>query len=229
MDIIDFGTGNDWDQIIAQEQTKNYFCELNQFLDSEYSTHQDVWPSKEDILNSLKLTPISKVKVVIVGQDPYPNKAQAMGLSFSVPQQYQGKLPASLKNIQKEIKREFPSAIENSGCLAGWASQGVLLLNRVLTYRKENTKNIHKNHGWEIFTVKLIRAIEQQDRPIIYMLWGVEANKVKRSIVNSNHCVLSSSHPSPYSAYRGFFGCNHFVKTNAFLTQNDLPMISWTN
>ena len=215
---------NDWAEALSGEFKKPYYKQLYQFIKEEYSK-TTVFPPANDIFNALHYTSLSEVKVVILGQDPYHNFNQAHGLSFSVlPTQKQ--IPPSLQNIYKELHEDLGCAIPNNGFLEKWAKQGVLLLNTVLTVRAHQA-NSHQNKGWEKFTDAIIRAINEQDRPIVYLLWGRPAQAKISMLDNPKHLILKAPHPSPLSAYRGFFGCKHFSQTNAFLKENGLTEIDW--
>lgn len=215
--------GNDWDDILADEWQKPYYLELRKFLKQEYST-QTVYPNMEDIFNALKLTSFKDTKVVIIGQDPYHGFGQAHGLCFSVKK---GVVPPpSLKNIYKELKNDIGFEIPNHGELTSWAKQGVLLLNNVLTVR-EGLPNSHKGKGWEIFTDRVIGELNKKETPVVFLLWGANAQKKAEIITNPKHFKLLSVHPSPLSASRGFFGCKHFSKTNEILQKNHINPINW--
>ena len=215
--------GNDWDLVLNEEFKKDYFLEINDFIDAEYSL-KTVYPPYEDIFNAFKLTPLNNVKVVILGQDPYHEEGQAHGLAFSTPE---GRpIPRSLKNIFKEINEEYSYPIPESGCLESWAKQGVFLLNTVLTVESGNA-NSHSKCGWQIFTDNVIKILNNQNQPIVFLLWGKQAEKKKELITNPNHLVLITSHPSPFSARRGFFGSNHFRLANEFLKKNNIGEIDW--
>lgn len=215
---------NDWADALSEEFKKPYYRQLYQFVKEEYSK-TTIFPPADDIFNALHYTPLSEVKVVILGQDPYHNVNQAHGLSFSVlPSQKQ--IPPSLQNIYTELHDDLGCAIPNNGFLEKWAKQGVLLLNTVLTVRAHQA-NSHQNKGWEKFTDAIIRAINEQDRPIVYLLWGRPAQAKVSMLNNPKHLILKAPHPSPLSAYRGFFGCKHFSQTNAFLKANGLKEIDW--
>ena len=213
----------DWKEILNQELNKPYFHELIDLLKKEYSNFT-IYPPATDIFTALNLTPFSKTKVVILGQDPYHNPNQAMGLSFSVRDGI--KIPPSLRNIYKELNSDLNIPIPSSGDLTSWAKQGVLLLNTVLTVR-ENSPNSHKKIGWTIFTDSIIKSLNSSPTPIVFILWGNNAIQKSTLITNPNHLILTSVHPSPLSANRGFFGCNHFSKTNTFLLANGLEPINW--
>ena len=215
--------GNDWDLVLKEEFEKDYFLEIMDFVDEEYKS-KTVYPPYEEIFNAFKLTPLSNVKVVILGQDPYHEKGQAHGLAFSTPD---GRpVPRSLKNIFKEINDEYNYPIPESGCLESWAKQGVFLLNTVLTVEDGNA-NSHSRCGWQTFTDNVIKILNKQTRPIVFLLWGKQAEKKKDLITNNNHLVLITSHPSPFSARRGFFGSNHFKLANEFLKENNKEEINW--
>jgi uracil-DNA glycosylase len=215
--------GNDWDLALSEEFNKDYFLNIKDFIDSEYSS-KTIYPPYDDIFNAFKLTPLSDVKVVILGQDPYHEEGQAHGLAFSTPD---GRpIPRSLSNIFKEINAEYDYPIPSSGCLEKWARQGVFLLNTVLTVEEGNA-NSHNKCGWQTFTDKVISILNKQSQPIVFMLWGKQAEKKKELITNENHLVLITSHPSPFSARRGFFGCDHFKKANEYLTKNNKKEIDW--
>lgn len=215
--------GNDWDLLLADEFKKEYFMEMMDFINGEYE-NKTVYPPYEDIFNAFKLTPPENVKVVILGQDPYHEEGQAHGLAFSTPE---GRpIPRSLKNIFKEINSEYSYPIPESGSLEKWARQGVFLLNTVLTVEEGNA-NSHSKCGWQIFTDNVIRILDKQNQPIVFLLWGKQAEKKKELIANPNHLVLITSHPSPFSARRGFFGSNHFRMANEFLMKNDAGEIEW--
>lgn len=215
--------GNDWDSVLADEFKKDYFLEIKDFVDEEYES-KTVYPPYEEIFNAFKLTPLSEVKVVILGQDPYHEPGQAHGLAFSTPE---GRpIPRSLKNIFKEINEEYDYPVPESGCLESWAKQGVFLLNTVLTVEKGNA-NSHSKCGWQTFTDNVIKILDGQAQPIVFLLWGKQAEKKKELINNPNHLVLVTSHPSPFSARRGFFGSNHFKLANEFLKENKKEEIDW--
>ncbi len=216
---------SDWNEILKDEFEQEYFKELNNFLDEEYAS-ATVYPPKDEIFSAYNVTPYSKVKVVIIGQDPYHNPNQAHGMSFSVKPGV--KCPPSLVNIYKELNAELNIPISKSGFLMDWAKQGVFLLNTVLTVR-ENEPGSHAKKGWEKFTDRTIKVLSESDRPICFMLWGKPAQAKKKLIAsNPKHLILESAHPSPLSAYRGFFGCNHFIEANEFLKANGLEEIDWS-
>lgn len=215
---------NDWLPEIKGEFGKPYYKELYNFIKQEYSS-TTVYPPADDIFNAFHFTPLSEVKVLLLGQDPYHNVNQAHGLSFSVlPSQKD--IPPSLQNIYKELEKDCGCYIPNNGYLEKWARQGVLLLNTVLTVRAHQA-NSHQNRGWEEFTDSVIKTLNRQDRPIVYLLWGSPARRKKSMLNNPKQLVLEAPHPSPLSAYRGFFGCKHFSQTNDFLSQNGIEPIDW--
>ena len=215
--------GNDWDNIIGKEFSKPYYLKLRLFLKEEYS-HHTVYPDMYDIFSALAATPYEKVKAVIIGQDPYHGEGQAHGMSFSVKPGTD--IPPSLKNIYKEIVSELGGYIPDNGYLMPWAEQGVLLLNSVLTVRA-GMANSHRNKGWEQFTDAAIQVLNEQDRPMVFLLWGRPAQMKKSMLNNPKHLILEAPHPSPLSAYRGFFGCKHFSKANEFLKANGEEPIDW--
>lgn len=215
---------NDWLPALKEEFGKPYYKDLYGFVKKEYSTHV-VYPPADDIFNAFHFTPLSEVKVVILGQDPYHNENQAHGLSFSVPVS-QKEIPPSLQNIYKELQDDLGCYIPNNGYLEKWARQGVLLLNTVLTVRA-HAANSHQGKGWEIFTDAVINAVNAQDRPIVYLLWGSPARRKASMLTNPKHLILEAPHPSPLSAYRGFFGCRHFSACNRFLEEHGIQPIEW--
>lgn len=214
---------NDWQDFFERETKKDYYLKLRNFLKGEYNNYT-VYPPMEEIFNAFKITPLSKVKVVILGQDPYYNQGQAMGLSFSVKDGI--KPPPSLVNIYREISNDLNREINiSSGNLTHWAEQGVFLLNTTLTVRDGEPLS-HKGHGWEIFTDNVIKTLNENDSPKVFLLWGNNAKAKKNLITNKNHLILEAGHPSPLSA-RYFYGCRHFSKTNDFLIKNGLKPIKW--
>lgn len=215
---------NDWLDCLQGEFKKPYYRELYQFVRQEYNTHV-IYPPADDIFNAFHFTPLSKVKVLILGQDPYHGEHQAHGLSFSVLPD-QPELPPSLQNIYKELQDDLGCYIPNNGYLKKWADQGVLLLNTVLTVRAHQAGS-HQGKGWEQFTDAIIHAVNAQERPIVYLLWGKPAQSKIPMLTNPKHLILTAPHPSPLSAYRGFFGCRHFSKTNEFLMKNGTEPIDW--
>ncbi|MBP1573104.1 MAG: uracil-DNA glycosylase [Oscillospiraceae bacterium] len=216
--------GNDWDEIIGSEFQKPYYLKLREFLKKEYASGR-VFPEKENIFNALKTTPYKSVKAVIIGQDPYHEVGQAHGLCFSV--QKGCKIPPSLKNMYKELYDDLGIAPASHGELTSWAKQGVLLLNAVLTVR-EGQANSHKGKGWEEFTDAVIKKLNEHSKPVAFILWGANAKAKAQFITAPQHKVFSAAHPSPLSAYNGFFGCRHFSKVNTFLSENDVVPIDWT-
>ena len=214
---------NSWDDVLKDEFSKEYYLKLHEFLKYEY-THFKIYPDMYKIYNALKLTSYDDVKVVLLGQDPYHEEHQAQGLCFSVEE---GTIfPPSLKNIFKELKDDLGIEIPKSGDLTKWAKQGVLLLNTVLTVR-EHYANSHKNKGWEIFTTDVIKKLNERKEPIIFVFWGNDAKQKKALITNPKHYILEASHPSPLSAYNGFFGCKHFSKINNILIGLNEQPIDW--
>lgn len=216
--------GNDWDEVIGGEFQKPYYLRLREFLKEEYSKGR-VFPEKENIFNALKMTPYKSVKAVIIGQDPYHEVGQAHGLCFSV--QKGCPIPPSLKNMYKELYDDLGIEPASHGELTDWARQGVLLLNAVLTVR-EGMANSHKGKGWEEFTDAVIKKLNERRQPIAFILWGANAKAKAQFITAPQHMVFTAAHPSPLSAYNGFFGCRHFSKVNTFLSQNDIVPINWT-
>lgn len=216
--------GNDWDDILKGEFEKEYYLELRKFLKHEYKTAV-VYPSMYDIFNALKYTAYKDVKAVIIGQDPYHGPGQAHGLCFSVKKGVA--VPPSLMNIYKELNSDIGFKIPEHGNLQSWAEQGVLLLNAVLTVRA-GAANSHKGKGWEIFTDTVIKHLNDKDEPVVFLLWGANAKAKSSMITNPKHLILTAAHPSPLSAYNGFFGCRHFSKTNLFLISNGREKIDWS-
>ena len=214
---------NDWLEPLSMEFRKPYYKDLYEKVVSEYSS-VPVYPPADDVFNAFNFTPLSKVKCVIIGQDPYHNVGQAHGLCFSVKPDVA--IPPSLVNIYKELHDDLGCEIPNNGYLKKWADQGVLMLNAVLTVRAHQA-NSHQGFGWEKFTDAAIRILNEQDRPIVYLLWGTPAQKKATQVNNPKHLLLKAPHPSPLSAYRGFFGCKHFSQANEFLRQNGLDPIDW--
>ena len=215
---------NDWDAALEEEFQKEYYLNLREFLKSEYSTRR-IYPPMNDIYNAMKYTSYRDTKVVILGQDPYHGAGQAHGLCFSVKEGVP--LPPSLKNIYKELSDEYGITPPTSGELIGLARQGVLLLNTTLTVR-EGTPQSHKGKGWEILTDRIISLINEKQSPVVFMLWGGNARAKRDLITNPIHLTLECAHPSPLSAYAGFFGCNHFKKANEFLSKMGIETIDWS-
>lgn len=216
--------GNDWDEILADEWQKPYYLKLRQFLKEEYSRHT-VYPDMHNIFNALKNTSFADTKVCIIGQDPYHEPNQAHGLCFSVMRGVEP--PPSLKNIYKELHDDVGFEIPSHGELTSWAKQGVLLLNTVLTVRGGQA-NSHKGKGWEIFTDRVISELDKKQTPVVFLLWGANARNKAQIIKNPIHKKLITVHPSPLSAYNGFFGCRHFSKTNTLLKDVGLTPIDWS-
>lgn len=215
--------GNDWDELLKNEFSKEYYLKLRDFLIKEYNT-QTIYPDSKNIFEALKHTSYKDTKVLILGQDPYHGENQAHGLAFSV--QPNVKTPPSLLNMYKELRNDLDCFIPNNGYLIPWADQGVLLLNTVLTVRSHEA-NSHKNIGWEIFTDKVIELLNERKDPVIFVLWGANARKKKELIDNTRHYILEAPHPSPLSASRGFFGCGHFSKINELLVNLNKKTIDW--
>ena len=215
--------GNEWDDILKGEFEKEYYLKLRDFLKYEYS-HYRIYPNMYNIFNSLKYTSYNDVKAVIHGQDPYHQPGQAHGLCFSV--QKGTPIPPSLQNIYKELQSDLGIPPASHGELISWAQNGVLLMNTVLTVR-ESCPNSHKNQGWEIFTDRVIELLNEREKPVVFILWGTNARSKTKIITNSNHLILQSAHPSPLSAYNGFFGNRHFSKTNDFLTAHGIEPVDW--
>ena len=214
---------NDWLEPLKPEFSNPYYKKLYQTVNEEYRTHQ-IFPPADDIFNAFALTPLHEVKVVILGQDPYHGEGQAHGLCFSVKPDVE--IPPSLVNIYKELQDDCGCEIPNNGYLTKWAKQGVLLLNTVLTVRAHQA-NSHRGIGWEEFTDAAIRVLNEQDRPMVFILWGRPAQMKKSMLTNPNHLIIESPHPSPLSAYRGFFGSRPFSRTNKYLKEHGLKEIDW--
>lgn len=214
---------NYFKNIIEEESKKDYYKKLHEFVINEYNT-KTIFPPKEKIFNALQTTPYDKVRVVIIGQDPYHGIGEAHGMCFSVNPGI--KIPPSLMNIYKELNRDLGCKIPNNGYLVKWARQGVLLLNSVLTVEKDKPAS-HQNKGWEIFTDRIIEELNKSQTPIVFLLWGNFAKQKARLITNKKHLILTSSHPSPFSVKYGFEGCSHFSKANKFLVSNNLTPIDW--
>lgn len=214
---------NDWAEALKEEYKKDYYRNLYKKVNEEYRNHL-IFPPANDIFNAFHLTPLKDVKVVILGQDPYHNDHQAHGLCFSVRPGVD--IPPSLINIYKELQDDLGCYIPDNGYLEKWARQGVLMLNTVLTVRAHQA-NSHKGIGWEQFTDAAIRVLNEQARPIVFLLWGRPAQMKKNMLTNPKHLILQAPHPSPLSAYRGFFGCKHFSQVNDFLAFHELDSIDW--
>ncbi|MGL5436895.1 MAG: uracil-DNA glycosylase [Lachnospiraceae bacterium] len=214
---------NDWLEPLSVEFKKPYYKTLYEKVKQEYQTNQ-VFPEADNIYNAFAITPLSEVKVMILGQDPYHNVGQAHGLCFSV--QPDVDVPPSLVNIYQELNDDLGCFVPNNGYLIKWARQGVMMLNTVLTVRA-HAANSHRGIGWEEFTDAAIRILNEQDRPIVFILWGRPAQMKKSMLNNPNHLILEAPHPSPLSAYRGFFGSKPFSKTNAYLEEHELSPIDW--
>ena len=212
-----------WANALKGEFSKDYYKKLFQTVGAEYKTHT-IYPPADDIFNAFHFTPLEQVKVVILGQDPYHEPGQAHGLCFSVKPEVS--IPPSLVNIYQELHEDLGCYIPNNGYLTKWAEQGVLLLNTVLTVQAHKA-NSHKDIGWEEFTDAAIRILNEQDRPIVYLLWGRNAQNKKWMLTNPKHLVLEAPHPSPFSASRGFFGCRHFSRTNEFLKEHGIEPVDW--
>lgn len=218
-----FPVTKNWFELLKNEFNSKEFKELQTFLNNEYATYK-IYPEAKNVFNALNLVKYDDVKVVIIGQDPYHQPHQAHGLCFSV---LEGtKLPPSLQNIFKEIEDETGKKPNTNGNLTSWAKQGVLLLNSVLTVR-ESCPNSHKNKGWELITSKIIKLLSERKDPVIFLLWGANAIQLGKDIDRSRHYVLTCAHPSPLSAYNGFFGCGHFNKTNEILRKLGKKEIEW--
>ncbi len=216
--------GNNWDELLKNEFRQEYYLRLREFLKHEYASGT-VYPNMYNIFNALKITDYDAVKAVILGQDPYHGEGQAHGLSFSV--QNGVALPPSLQNIYKELQTDLGIPPAKTGDLTPWAKQGVLLLNTVLTVRG-GIANSHKGKGWEEFTDRIITLLNEREKPMVFLLWGANARAKKALISNPSHLVLEAAHPSPLSAYNGFFGCRHFSKTNDFLVRTGQEPINWS-
>ncbi len=214
---------NDWLVPLNPEFSKPYYARLYKKVNEEYRTRL-IYPPAEDIFNAFAFTPLSQVKVVILGQDPYHGDGQAHGLSFSVKPDVE--IPPSLENIYQELHEDCGCYIPDNGYLKKWADQGVLLLNTVLTVRAHQA-NSHRGIGWEEFTDAAIRILNEQERPIVFLLWGRPAQMKKSMLTNPKHCILEAPHPSPLSAYRGFFGCRHFSRANKFLKEHGVQPVDW--
>lgn len=221
--LIEYLTNKTWLLPLEDEFQKEYFLRLQDFVEKEYE-EKNIYPPEEEIFSAFNMTDFDKVKVLILGQDPYHGKGQGHGLAFSVKDGV--KLPPSLRNIYKELESEYSIAMNTNGNLTSWAEQGVLLMNTVLTV-EEAKANSHKNKGWEVFTDEVIRILSQREDPMVFILWGKPAEKKRELIDEGKHLVLTSPHPSPLSARRGFFGNNHFVEANSFLADKGIECIDW--
>lgn len=215
---------NDWAEQLKPEYKKEYYRALYAKVNEEYGSGRIIYPPADDIFNAFHLTPLNEVKCVIIGQDPYHGENQAHGLCFSVKPEVE--IPPSLVNIYKELHDDLGCDIPNNGYLVKWAEQGVLLLNSVLTVRAHQA-NSHQGIGWEQFTDAVMNILNRQDRPIVFLLWGRPAQNKAARLNNPQHLILKAPHPSPLSAYRGFFGCKHFSKANVFLESHGLTPIDW--
>lgn len=215
--------GNGWDNLLKSEYTKEYFLNLEKFVSNEYKT-KTIYPKMSEIFKAFQETPYDKVKVVIIGQDPYHGENEAEGLSFSVKKGIAK--PPSLINIFTELRDDLGYKIPNNGSLEPWAKEGVLLLNSTLTVVKDTPKS-HSNKGWEIFTDEVIKIINKKTTPVVFVLWGSDARSKKSLITNKIHYIIESPHPSPLSAYRGFFGSKPFSKANNFLIKNNIQPVNW--
>jgi uracil-DNA glycosylase len=216
--------GEEWYEYLGRELKKPYMLQLAQFLAEEKANAKRIYPQEGDIFNAFKYTHLERVKVVILGQDPYHGEGQAHGLAFSVGSGV--KIPPSLVNIFKELSRDISIDMPTSGCLQSWAKQGVLLLNTTLSV-EEGKAGSHQGKGWEQFTDKAISVVSEQCLGVVFMLWGAAAKKKVTLINASKHLILLAPHPSPLSVYRGYYGCNHFSKANAYLAKNQKITISW--
>ena len=212
-----------WYSLLENEFNKDYFNKIRTFIRAEYQ-NKIIFPPSKLVFNAFNLTPVDKIKVVIIGQDPYHGEGQAHGLAFSVPKDI--KIPPSLLNIYKELKEDVGKEIPDNGFLEDWAKQGVLLLNSGLTV-ESGKANSHKNIGWERFTESVIEKISIKKNKLVFLLWGSYAHKKENFIDSNKHLILKSVHPSPLSAYNGFFGCKHFSKTNRYLEENNIGVINW--
>lgn len=215
--------GNDWDEVLGSEFEKEYYKRLMKFLEEERQDNA-IYPPEEDVFNALKFSPYNNTKVVILGQDPYHEPGQAHGLCFSVNKGV--KIPPSLVNIYKEMQNDMGIIQPNHGYLADWAYQGVLLLNTVLTVRRGEA-NSHKGKGWEKFTDRIVELLNQREKPMVFILWGANAKSKQALITNKDHMILSGAHPSPLSAFNGFFGGGYFSKANRFLELTGQEPIDW--
>lgn len=224
MNLLDIKFDKSWQKIMAEEFNKSYFLALSQFLAEEEKNGELIYPEQQQLFSAFNLTPFEKVQVIILGQDPYHDSGQAEGLSFSVPAGK--KIPPSLQNIFKELKSDLAIPIPTTGSLENWAKQGVLLLNSILSVRAHQPGS-HRQKGWELFTDEIIKQLSSQKEGLIFLLWGKYAQEKENLIDRNKHYVLTSTHPSPFSAYRGFLGCKHFSKTNELLVFQAKTPINW--
>ena len=222
--MANFQLDCEWKKVLSEEFEKTYFKNLNLFISHQIQSGKTVYPTTQKTFNALNSTPMSQVKVVILGQDPYHGQNQANGLSFSVNKGID--IPPSLRNIYKELEQDINFIIPKHGDLQTWSDQGVLLLNSVLTVNQSDAGS-HRNQGWEKFTDRIISELNKKYKHIVYILWGAYAHKKGANIDHRNNLILKSVHPSPLSAYRGFFGCKHFSQCNAYLQANNIQTINW--
>ena len=214
---------NSWDIVLKDEMEKQYFKYIKEFVKEERLS-KTIYPPAKDLFNAFKLTDFNDIKVVILGQDPYHGPGQAQGYSFSVPSNFP--LPPSLQNMYKELEYEYQAPVHRTGDLTDWAKQGVLLMNTILTV-EEHKPLSHQDMGWQNFTNEALRWINEKDGPVVFLLWGAKAIQAKKLLTNPKHLILTSPHPSPLSAYRGFFGNNHFKLANEYLVKNNETPIQW--
>lgn len=223
--MVAFVQAPNWQDVLAEEKKAPYFRKILDFIKAERAKGKKIYPSQADLFNAFKFTPFSEVRVVILGQDPYHGLNQAHGLCFSV---RPGVLPPpSLRNIFQELHKDLGLKIPSHGCLESWAKQGVLLLNSVLSVEASNPGS-HAHIGWQQFTDCVIESLNRQQKPIVFLLWGAYAQRKGQHINREKHLVLEAAHPSPFSAHRGFLGCQHFSKANAFLRQHHRGQIDWS-
>ena len=224
--LMEINLNSDWKELLEDEFEKSYFKNLMTFLEEEYFQFPDsIYPRKDDIFNAFNSCNVSKVRVVILGQDPYPTRGHAHGLSFSV-QETVHPLPKSLKNIFKELENDLGLPTPINGNLQRWATQGVLLLNTIMTVH-EGKPESHANKGWELFTDTILQKLNEKQKNIVYLLWGSKAQSKSEFLKTNENLILTAPHPSPLSAYRGFLGCKHFSKTNNFLRERGQPIVNW--
>ena len=214
---------NSWDIVLKDEMKKQYFKYIKEFIKEERLS-KTIYPPAKDLFNAFKLTDFNDIKVVILGQDPYHGPGQAQGYSFSVPSNFP--LPPSLQNMYKELENEYQTPVHRTGDLTDWAKQGVLLMNTILTV-EEHKPLSHQDMGWQNFTNEALKWINEKDGPVVFLLWGAKAIQAKKLLTNPKHLILTSPHPSPLSAYRGFFGNNHFKLANEYLVKNNETPIQW--